>query len=228
MNKTELYKIGVDAATEFLLLNDLPLPMFVTYEAVASTPDIPARTLTFFNRATTNGAVQGTGTGLYYDGYVFVNVPACAWPVHSPNVRSWSWPGYKADRTPIGVVAHEVGHHCEVVLGKQSGLKESHDGPLWRALLAKYHKQVSGYEPAPSEAWAESMRLFILNPALLREALTARYVFITDVCKLKPLPRPLKRGWRAVLDNANYEPAAERFIEATGGGRSEVARQVRN
>lgn len=212
MTKAKLYFIGVEASIEFLDFNGMAHPIFMTYASALEGPkrrgmytDNDAPKAVRFLRRVAAGPVLGTGTGLYSDGHVFVNVPHTAMPVQNPAYRSWSWPGWKTDRTAIGVVAHEVGHYVEHKLQL-----EAH-GPAWCAIIAKYKKQVSGYEPVPSEAWAESMRLFILNPDLLRKALPQRYEFICSI-GLKALPRLLKKGYAKVLNNPAYLPAAERFV----------------
>lgn len=78
----------------------------------------------------------------------------------------WSYPGYTADRTPYGVLAHEIGHHCDVTRGgvthrtyysafSQAVRKESGEARL------------TSYCPNDAEWFAEMMRLFITNPRLL-------------------------------------------------------------
>jgi hypothetical protein len=193
---------------EFLSHNDLPDPMFMTYEEALHT-EMKSRSVLLLRRVM-DGPTLGTGTGLYSEGHVFVNIQRTAFPVQNPAMRSWSWPGWKTDRTAVGVVAHEVGHYVSELVSKQY---TSEERAVKRAewLDAVKGKKVSGYEPVPDEAAAESLRLFILNPDLLRKAIPARYNFI---CKLglKPLPRLLRKGYAAVLNNAAYLQAAQRFI----------------
>lgn len=209
MTKLDLYYIGMQASMEFLSCNDLPDPIFMTYEeATASQEKYHALQLL---RRVIDGPKLGTGTGLYSDDHVFVNVQATAWPVQEPAMRSWSWPGWKTDRTAVGVVAHEVGHYVADVVsrGKSAAVKAA-QRELWLRIISK-GKKVSGYEPVPGEAAAESLRLFILNPDLLRKAIPARYNFICEL-GLKPLPRLLRKGYAAVINNSAYLPAAQRFI----------------
>lgn len=209
MNKQKLYQLGIEASKQFLDYNELPQPIFMTYEQALKGQYRPSAVELL--RRVHSGPTQGTGTGLYYAGHVFVNIPRTAVPVARPSMRNWSWPGWKTDRTAVGVVAHEVGHHVEHELQSLGHITSTKHGIAWRAIISQHKKQVSGYEPVASEAWAESMRLFILNPDLLRKALPWRYDFICSV-GLKPLPSLLKKGWKKVLNNAAYEAAAERFI----------------
>lgn len=78
----------------------------------------------------------------------------------------WSYPGYIADRTPYGVLAHEIGHHCdrERSVGK---------GPYFgefsiQTRKASGEKRLTSYCPNDAEWFAEMMRLFITNSDLLR------------------------------------------------------------
>jgi hypothetical protein len=104
------------------------------------------------------------------------------------------------------VVAHETGHYLTD--------RQRANLPDWRRWLAQNPvKHVSGYRPTIEEALAETLRLFILNPDLLRRAVPWRYEFCITTMGLKP---SVRKGWRAVLNNANYEPAAERWIGAKG------------
>lgn len=213
ISKMELYRLGIEACNEFLRYNHAPLPIYMTYDDAlkkALNTKKPSTALKLLQRVA-EGPLQGTGTGLYKDGYVFVNVPVTAEPVYTPRMRSWSWPGWKTDRTAMGVVAHEVGHHIATVFTRQGRLKQREHGDVWFSLLKECKKKVSGYEPVPEEAWAESMRLFILNPDLLRQAIPQRYSFITDKVGLNALPRLLSKGYLEVLNNAAYTPAAQRF-----------------
>ena len=215
MTKLDLYELSLEASNEFLAVNEVKRPVFMTYEeaGVAEPYHTTNRAITFLRRfVAQDDRTQGSGTGLYYDGHVFVNIPRTATPVREPGYRAWSWPGWKTDRTAVGVVAHEVGHYVEdKVLGHRSAAQRAAHRTAWFGLLKRYKRQVSGYEPVPAEAWAETMRLFILNPDLLQRALPERYGFILG-CDIKPVTRLLKKGWRKVLSNLAYEPAAERWI----------------
>jgi len=59
------------------------------------------------------------------------------------------------------------------------------------------------------------MRLFILNPALVKEGLPKRWAFITGRdMRLRPLPRLMKRGWRAVLGSQRHVEEVERWLQS--------------
>jgi len=213
----ELYDYSVKHCQAFLTLNTIPCPVYLTYEEAFALPN-DSKAFKML-RKLAGGPLQGTATGWCRDGYIFVNLPKCAKPVANPFANRRSYPGNKTDRTPVGVVAHETGHHVEWHIGRyrSSGFScfknPGNDwlneiGARWRELIKK-SKTVSGYEPVPSEAWAESMRLFILNPTLLEKAIPERYHFI---CDLGLVPY-VGLHWRAVLNNhPGYCENLERWI----------------
>lgn len=79
---------------------------------------------------------------------------------------AWSYPGYVVDRTPYGVLAHELGHHADVV---RSTKKDKYYGDYSIGLrkLTKEEK-LTNYCPNDAEWFAEIFRLFVTNPDLLR------------------------------------------------------------
>ena len=134
------------------------------------------------------------------DQLIWISPKRCAVTAGPKMSCSWSFPRFKIDRTPIGVVAHEVGHYVDHKMGRPSARLE-------KAFLAK-KGAVSGYEPNNSESFAESMRLFILNPDLLKQANPIRYEFLRKELGLRPLT---KKNWEEVLEK---EGAHERIVNA--------------
>ena len=174
--RQKLYDEGVALCTEFLRLNNIALPKF------------SVRNL--------------SSTGLYSNRTVYVNLPRTALPVIKPYHMRWSWPGWKTDRTAIGVVGHEVGHHVD------RGFSSTAE---WRRCCGRGAKRVSSYEPCPSEAFAETMRMFIQNPELVRYALPTRWEAIQQ-SGLKPLRRMVRKGVDGCLaDNDWYIEAATKW-----------------
>ena len=138
------------------------------------------------------GAQKFSTGGTYYGHWIspnriFVNVAKATSPARVRG-RVWSYPGYKIDRTCAGILAHEFGHH---IAGHTK--MNAND---WRKVVAET-LPVSGYEPTANEAWAESMRIFILNPDLLRQGRRLRYEYITQY--FGPLHNAT---WQEVLKNA--------------------------
>ncbi len=125
----------------------------------------------------------------YRPSYVAIDIARCSRPTQD-NWRSWSFPGYKADRTPAGVVCHELGHHLWYVLKLRNSLKE------WKEAI-KETRAVSGYEPNIEESFAETTRLFVLNPDFLRKGWAYRYWFLRE--RLQPVHQ---EDWFTVLQNA--------------------------
>lgn len=101
--KEELYRVGVEYARLFLDVNDIKHPTFVTFEEAEKYSKLAV----VLSLAKRNPLVGGL-TAFYRLGYVCVNVPVTALPVPRPRYRSWSYPGWKTDRTAVGVVAHEM------------------------------------------------------------------------------------------------------------------------
>lgn len=160
-----------------------------------------------FKVPTVQNRTVGGNTGMCFPekNAMGVDVDVTALDAVNPAHMRWSWPGYKTDRTACGVVAHEMGHQVEYNLAK----KKVFQYQLWKQ--ARAGKRVSGYEPNYAESFAETMRLFILNPDLLRLAIPGRYEYITDVLGLQPSET---RSWKEVIANQNYFPAAEKWIAA--------------
>ena len=211
MTRQDLYAIGAQAAQEFLVVQTadslVGLLKFHTYQEVADGA-VKGRQAEFFKRAVRlglSGPAKGRYTGLYYMGRAFVNVPVTALPVQKPQMRNWSWPGWKTDRTCVGVCAHETGHLLVHALTLNMR--------AWGEELKRQPKKpISGYAPTAEEQFAETTRLFITNPDLLRKAVPWRYEWLTEVSGLKPVQRLLRKGWRKVLGNSAYDAAAERWI----------------
>jgi hypothetical protein len=186
MDQHGLWLSGIDKSKKFLELNNIPIPFYVnkdlSYESDRKT------------------------TGLYSpnDNTVYVDLSATAKPVQSPRMRSWSWPGYKIDRTPQGVVLHETGHHVEYWLLKQRAF----DSKQWKSIITGERRPVSGYEPNHHEAFAETMRLFIGNPNLLRHGCPQRYFFCNVMLGLR---QSETRDYLTVIANPNYTAAAQRW-----------------
>jgi hypothetical protein len=99
----------------------------------------------------------------YRPTYIAICVEKCANPGYGH--RAWSWPGYIVDRTPFGVVQHELGHHMDIVL---SDLKEGYQGLYSRQLRNETGESpITTYTPNDAEWFAEIFRLFVTNADLL-------------------------------------------------------------
>lgn len=132
--KMLLYAAGVDACLRFLRHNGVTAPGYVL-----------------------DSAMRDLGRYEPRPQRVRVNLARCKLPPSSPTGFNWSAPGYKADRTPYGVVCHETGHHVHALRLRNVDVTDWRDEP-----------DVSGYEPNRSERIAEALKLMIGNPDLLR------------------------------------------------------------
>lgn len=143
--KSELYKLGVDLVERFCTANRIQCPEF--------RPEIKAK--------------WHVGACAYYrPQYIAICTDHCAYPCGEERSRAWSWPGNTTDREPYGVLAHELGHHCDYTVG---GMK----GDYWSdhsmdIAKSSGEQPISGYADNVAEWYAEMFRVFVTNPDLLR------------------------------------------------------------
>lgn len=115
---------------------------------------------------------------------------------------AWSYPGNTVDRTPFGVLQHELGHHVDVLLGKlNSGYKSEFSITMRRETG---EAKLTNYCLDDGEWFAEMFRLFVTNPNLLSLIRPNTYAAISAHF------RPVEiGGWNAVLASA-----PERIVKA--------------
>ena len=107
----------------------------------------------------------------------------CQHPCGEKRNRNWSWPGNTVDRTPYGVLAHELGHHCDYLTGET---KYSYSSNYCEEVMAASGEtQLTGYCDNPAEWFAEMFRLFVTNPLLLQKIRPKTFSLISE--KFKPL-----------------------------------------
>jgi hypothetical protein len=167
LTKDELYDLGLEITARFVQANGMGGPRFRRMRLV----DKPRGSY---------------GCGYYSElsKMVVVDADACAVPARGV-MRSWSFPGYSVDRTPVGVLAHEVGHYIDHMWNFPSSLFDFSAPTIKREV-------VSSYEPNATERFAETMRLFITNPALLEHWRPERYRYLvrnTGLAQPKRMPR---------------------------------------
>lgn len=93
-------------------------------------------------------------------------LPLTANVATEPIVRNWNWPGNTTDRTPYGVIAHELGHHADVCSSIRRGGYTGNFSIEMR--LVSGEKPITSYCPNDGEWFAEMFRLFVTNAALLK------------------------------------------------------------
>lgn len=182
--KMQLYTASVELCTRWCLNSSVPTPRFVIDSTIKHAGEYDTRT-----------------------GTVHTSIARCQVPTVNPG-HSWSFPGYKADRTTYGVPPHEVGHHVHAHLLRSIDVANL-DIRDW-----KQEAPVSGYEPDRKERIAEAIRLFITNPNLLKLGRPIRWETLTTTWGLRPLHNS---PWQNVLGmfdaHERYYSAAENWIK---------------
>lgn len=102
------------------------------------------------------------------------------------DINNWSYPGYITDVTISGLLAHETGHLLNTYINIKQ-IKRTNE------IISPY------YEFNNEEAVAETIRLFILNPNLLKLVAPKRYAKL-----IKKGIKPIHNlNWYYVLRYAN-------------------------
>jgi hypothetical protein len=153
MSKDELFLAGATLAEEFCEVNGISMP-----------------TIERLNPAQRN---YHLGTCAYYrPTTIHIMVEKCA--NRGFGGRAWSWPGYKVDRTPYGVIQHELGHHVDTVrtgeVTRENSLEKLFSKQIYdqsrETALTGYLGTDKGAATFYMEWFAENFRLFVTNPDL--------------------------------------------------------------
>jgi hypothetical protein len=174
MNKNQMLEAGYDLARKFCVANSLELPELQMVHVI----DWPFSVCAYYRPIYIRMCLAKTSH------------------IGAANMR-WSFPGYVADRTPYGVIAHELGHHVDVTLSTQ---KRGYFGDFSIALRKMTsEKPITSYAPNDAEWFAEMFRLYLTNPALLQILRPKTYAI------LRALFVPAEtRDWAEVLADAPY------------------------
>lgn len=186
-DKKKVYKDAVRYCNKFLRINGLSKPN----KYLTTAPWLKQRYYGWYQTGTQE---------------VFVDLERSHCPVRNPNYV-WSYTGYKVDLTAPGTLAHEIGHHVQTVYESLLTQREKRN---FRSILKKIsfaEKSMSSYEYDVHEMFAESTRLFLLNPDLLKKARPLRYELLSEVVGLKPMHQV---DWREILQHAH-----PKIIQAT-------------
>ena len=103
----------------------------------------------------------------YRPQYIDICTTKCSFPAAPLRSRNWNWPGATTDKTPYGVIAHELGHHVDWTV---SEVKWRYYGNFSKDLhAASGEPPITDYEADKFWEWfAECFRLFLTNAALLK------------------------------------------------------------
>lgn len=165
-NKEHLLEAGIQRMEAFCKANSIAVPKVMPeYEG---------------------GAWHFDACAYYRPTTIYISVGKCAMVAKDGQVRNWNWPGSTTDRTPYGVICHELGHHCDVVASSE---KHSYSGNYSRDMFrSAMESPITGYAPNPAEWFAEMFRLFVTNAGLLKAIRPRTYDLL---CKCwKPVSNP--------------------------------------
>lgn len=196
MSKNEQFAAGVDRIMRFCNVNGLSVPSVC--------------------RMLPSNRYYNVGSCAFYRPAlgIHIAVERCATAVGVG--RAWSWPGYVIDRTPYGVLAHELGHHVDHLRSRPA--KNPHDVESlfsWDIQNVSGEKPLTGYlghyEPnrpahATMEWFAENFRLFVTNPDLCQR-LRPKFYQALITADIRPVG---SEHWKTVLIQHN---APQRIID---------------
>lgn len=167
MDKSLLSEIGTGMMRLFCVTNQIPEPGLHLYMEKNHPEAVK---------------IKRVGTCGYYRSHnIHVAVPHCA-----HNNANYSWPGFISDRTPYGVIQHELGHHIDEVYSN-CNVYRTRSGNFYsdkiRAISGE--KPITSYSPDTMEWFAEIFRLFVTNPDLLRQIRPKAYAAL--IADFKPI-----------------------------------------
>lgn len=107
------------------------------------------------------------------------------------------------DLTPVGVLAHELGHQYECALRRHCGKEAAELFKEYEALQLK--TAVSHYGGTDlMEDWAEAYRIYLLNPKLLQRISPQRTALFDRADDLLHSKRGFTHGPTRTLPNINF------------------------
>ncbi len=173
MDKFEMFENGLQLLLRFGELNNIELPTVRPWPG---------------NRIWRHGKI----CAYYLPPEIVICLYRCAHIGKSG--AAWSYPGYVIDRTPYGVLGHELGHHVDHLLTHSGMYQENYSTHLMKSTG---ESKLTNYAPHPAEWFAEMFRLFCTNSELLRYLRPKTYAALRE--QFDP---PEKRSWATVLIGA--------------------------
>jgi hypothetical protein len=191
-SKPELFSAGVELMERFCRANNISIPEIVE----SSRP-------------------HDVGTCAYYrESTITIHVKSCS----SIGLAgaSWSFPGYFIDRTPYGVIQHELGHHVDCLFGNAAGAYYSDFSVRLHGESGE--EKLTNYCPNRAEWFAEMFRLFVTNPSLLEMLRPKTFALIS--ARLVPVE---ERAWFNVLEHAPKRAIDQCLKRAGAAARARFA-----
>lgn len=153
-SKDLLYDYGVVRVTRFCMANKIPIPTIRPVSLSSWVVDACA-----FYRPDEERYRKWSHAG------ISICIEKCASAATQEQNRNWNWPAGITDRTPYGVLCHELGHHCDYLAGEK---KWSYGSEYSTDVMEKSgERSITSYDPNPAEWFAEMFRLFVTNHMLL-------------------------------------------------------------
>jgi hypothetical protein len=172
-SKPSMLERGIELIERFCAANQLEVPRVITVESSAWAFDVCA----YYRRAE-----------------VHICVDKCA-AVGFAGMQ-WSFPGHSVDRTPYGVLAHELGHHVDLLSAiARRGTYYSDYSIAMRSRVDE--PPLTSYCPNDAEWFAEMFRLFVTNPDLLAKLRPRTHAELAQ--RFKPV---FEDSWRERLADA--------------------------
>lgn len=189
MNKQEMFDNGVELLKKFVAVNSIVQPNIHVL-----TPESRfwhVKSCAFYRRHFVFADLP--------ENCIAIKIQQCA--AIGTGGRCWSYPGHIVDRTPYGVLQHELGHHVEEMWAtsqsKQSGKSFIRPASFVRGNTKE--EQLTGYCANDGEWFAEMFRLLVTNPDLLSIIKPKTYSFLRSQLNLKIAET---RAWFDVLKDA--------------------------
>ncbi len=196
-DKHLLFQLGQERVEKFCTLNNIPIPVITNTTSDNWYVDACA-----YYRPDTEGTRKYTTPGIN------ICLERCGYPCTQSPSRNWSWPASITDRTPYGVLAHELGHHCDWLTGVRKGSYFSEY--CEEVMHLAQEPAITSYAPNPAEWLAEMFRLFTTNPDLLKHLRPKTHALLLH--KWKPMG---KLDWRVVL-GSNVPPKVIKTLQNKG------------
>lgn len=202
--KQEMYRAGVGLLNLFCQHNAIPLPDIISLTKESRYYHL--KTCGFYRPYRLNHDEEnrdGEELKRIERPTIWIMVEKCA--AKGMAGRQWSWPGYVVDRTPVGVLAHELGHHVDHLFSDRT--KKTFQEGLYSYLVwekSNREEPITSYLGTDKETttyykewFAEIFRVYVTNPDLCKHLRPGFYNAIFS--NLQPV---ISGDWREAMNNA--------------------------